>query len=328
MNMKILIVGESLELYGIKKRLELEGDEIVSSKNEAELIVTDDPDLHHKVKGIPIVGGSVDLRGDSLSYLIGRVPAEEPDFGVHIIKWNDRVQGFSPQTVVGFCHFGFMNENLGPRVGQGFSSRFKSEDEELSELFKNESLVQFLSEMRYTGFVDIVLDHKTKEIHRILTRVPCFGSLALFDSVPGKLSDFLIQGSSIKTHERWNVGLVLSRYPYPFQDMGERAFVRGLNEGVLKHFWPFRLKGFRKSMYIDDTLLGCSTATGTTVTEANRRALRTCRNIDLNLKQYRSDIDYFTRIYWGALRSSKFFTKDDSIDFPENQQTIQSGSSE
>jgi len=206
-------------------------------------------------------------------------------------KWFD--SEWRPQTLIGIPAHGMMNGNLGADVVTAFGLKPLSVSP-LSELFDLEPLKKSLLEMSYQGFVTFSLSlclggDNPYSIVSLQTGLPYFGLFNVVESIPGRMVDFVL-GKVPDLLESWTINIVLSRPPWPESvPPVERIFFSPTIE-ELKHLWfpgaLFRKRNFSSS----ETLVGIATSWAVSISEANRRTLRTLRNLAICEKQYRTDV--------------------------------------
>ena len=148
--MKVYVNGpQTNELKAILRVVKLEGDTIVESAKDADIVLQGEgqSSLDHPY----VIGGSYNFPPDlveSFDFLCN--PSGKQD--VLLTKWFDFEKGWSKQLFVGLPLIGMMNEGLGTPIPTGLAGRFVN-GSQLSELFKGTALKNVLQEMAYRGFV-------------------------------------------------------------------------------------------------------------------------------------------------------------------------------
>jgi len=291
--MKIIVV-DKIGLYKpIASRLELEGDEVevVSSLDttglKADLVISE---LDSTV-----------LPGKALE-TIGIPIFDKEDVDFFVIKRLDN-EVFDYQTIVGIPLLRLMNNNLGPKAEMGSCFRF-IQDSPLSDLFRSPSLLSVLNKMGYKGFVVFKCsfrggDKKSFSITGIELGLPYFLFYSIIESIPGRVADFFKTPSRLM--ESWVSSLVVSVFPYPVH-RGKRVTMECPEEGMLRHFWMPYVTRYERSLYTDHTLVGVATAWATELEDSVKRALVTCRSLNVEFKQYRTDGLSYVREKWCHLR--------------------------
>lgn len=200
-------------------------------------------------------------------------------------------EDFSPQTIVALPIVGFMGEGLGLELIAGTACRFVSSE---PDVFMNEVLIDTLKEMNYTGFVYAAYGEE----------LCSFGLGAeyafynILESIEGKLTDFLTLKDRLL--ESWTMSVLLSRYPYPFQEKHSNIAFTVMPQ-VKKHLHLFNVKKDKNMYYTNSTKLGIACSWATTLSEAEKRVLRTLDGLDIPQKQYRRDLS--SSIKWFEVKN-------------------------
>lgn len=297
--MKYHIISSSEIVRAISRHLDLEGDEVVEDPGQADFCLTATPVIDKEKKYPKIIGGHLDIPQQTLPalrYITSPGPEEFIVFKWFNGEWMD-------QTLIGIPLVGMMNGDLGKDLSAGLASRY-IENDKIYGLFHREELEGMLREMNYTGFVSICvrMNNGSPLVVRLILGVPFCGMLNALEGVSGKLSSFLTDPFNNPLLESWVAGIVLSRFPFPFQIETERVFINGLTPEVEKHFWTFNVGSFRKSFFTESTIIGYATSWSPMLNEANRRTLRTCKTIKVEFKQYRTDLAFMLSRKWAKLK--------------------------
>ena len=265
--MKVKLIGYDT----LKAHLDMEGDSIVE-KDE-------DLFLDENIEGeIPFVAAKA----------LGFVFEEGKEFFMVTRRFNSK---WNRQNYVSFPLPTILNDNLGYSVESGRVGRYV-QDNPYEELFEN--LSPLLNEMKYKGFISLKFNSNKK-----LLSISFGAGLALYnilEGVKGKLSDFFFNEEEVM--ESWSISLVLSRYPYPFRQTSDRIFI-SIPPSAGKHLWFYNMNSFRKTSYTDQTKICIVTSWALSVNEAARRVYRTCKGLDILLKQYRTDVVNVGTKLWG-----------------------------
>ena len=304
--MKVCFEKETGWYSAVRDQVVLEGDELDKS---ADLVIATEL---KKPQGETRIGGDSPVPLAAVADLEGAVDfleGEDSDF--FTIRWYN--EEFSPQNIVTFPIKGMMNEGLGLGVDTGSTTKFLS-GAVFDVLYSSEGLREVVREFEYRGPViagwaflpgKICLTHIRLGLYPFLT-------IPLFEGLTTKITDFLT-GKNQLLKESSLVSILVSRYPFPFQEQtSDVIHVRNLTPPVLKHFWTYEMEFHRHSFYTDRTIIGMATAWGAlsaqdqgqrvmSLSEANRRALRTCRSLDVPNKQFRTDVDFRASFQWHQL---------------------------
>lgn len=281
-----------------RRHFTLEGDTITPVIADAEMVLNDQR-LDTSQLSTYLVGGEFQLVSSAVEAL-GYKPTSRKSYDFVLTKWFDS-HDFLEQLIVGIPLKTLMNDDLGYIVESGYACRYCN-DSSLQSVFDNAELVSLLRALKYNGFVSFLLTFDLCVVS-IESGVPCNGLYNILEGCPGKLSDFFAFPRENPLMQSWSVNLMLSCYPYPHTLKSDRQQVLGINSGIEKHFWFNDLRGHSKAFYTDSSILGWSTSWGPTVTEANRRVLRTCRNLSVPLKQHRTDLSFVVNRQWGHLQA-------------------------
>lgn len=281
----------------LARHLVYEGDLITPVITEAELVISDKKLSDDK--NLYIVGGDFHLASTALDAM-GFRTSKSLSYDFVLTKWFNS-HDWLRQLIVGIPLSHLMNDNLGYDVRSGYATRFCS-NKTLNDIFNNSDLVAFLKKILYHGFVSILMTLDLS-IVSIVSNVPSNGIYGILEGVPGKISDFLTLPEENELMSSWTSTLMLSCYPFPFSSTIGRQTLHDINKSIEKHFWFNDIKGHSKALYTDSSLIGWSTSWGPTIGESNRRALRTCRNIKLPFKQYRTDLAFVVNRQWGHLQA-------------------------
>lgn len=214
---------------------------------------------------------------------------------VRTIRWFDG-EWWSQQTLLGIPLLTMMNDGLGESVETGLVCKFINSDR-LNALFANAGLVSFLMKMKHVGFVTLALGQDLNVLSvRLGAGIGLFNALEGF---AGPTLDLLMHGGPLL--ESWTVSIVVSRYPFPMMDMAtERIYFENGNPAE-KHLWFYGLEGFRYSFYTERTKVCVASAWATTLGDACNRVYRTCRELVIPKKQYRTDAFKQTSLVLGIV---------------------------
>ena len=274
-------------LESISRAVSLEGDEVLGSAENSELTITDSLSSNSRPK---VFLGYSPLPKVTLDALGVEIEEEKREASLlWVSRWFDL--SFRDQTTLGIPLTSLMTQDLGPRCISGLGQRFIHSGI-LFNLFDNESLKILLSKMSYNGPVTFELSLSEGQISILSlslgSKIPLIFNL--LEGVKSKISDYL-SGENPNLLESWTTSLVLSISPWPRSESNfHRTFIKGLSPALDKHLWLWGVERERKSVYSDHSLLGVSSAWAQTLTESNRRALRTLFALDVEEKQFRTDL--------------------------------------
>ena len=293
--MRVAFDKEDAKLYLIKRRVELEEDDIVEESDDCDLLIS------RKVResNVPVFGVTVTLPVTALGYQL----TDAKIYDVFVTKVFDRNWGEG--LYMGIPVRGLMNENCGMAATSaiwmvGLQDERNEDIGRLNGLFMQPLLVDTLTHMGYSGFVSIMLS-EDGGVFGVQTGMPKLGFCAIAENIKGKLSEFGTQPLEVIVRNSWGLASILSRYPFPFKEGGGDIPLEGLSPAVEKHFWVNRGRRYKGTFYTRETLLGIASAWGLSPNESESRVLRTCRAIEIPLRQYRTDL---VSALWGRLKSS------------------------
>ena len=205
---------------------------------------------------------------------------KDGDESAMITKWFS--SEWNEQTYVSFPLSTLMSKGLGYKRELGRVGRFVVKNP-LEDVFQ--SLKNTFNEMKYKGFVSIKVNAKMEMIEVL------FGAglslYSLFEGIRNKISEFMTKGGNIL--ESWSACLVVSRYPYPFQDSSDRLFL-DLESSATKHLWFYDINVSKNSAFTDLTKVCLVTAWATSLNDLSKRIYRTCQGLNIDQMQYRTDI--------------------------------------
>ena len=275
--MRILLTGKYVSL---EKMLRLEGEEVVFTKEDHPDVVISLPPVVFPVQlyeAIDVVPYKTEIIGGP----------SKPD--VVISRWFNK--GWSSQTLIGFPLTTLMNRDLSCLCEAGMAMNFTNE-EVYTNLFAHPVLKETLENMKFKGFVSFSLyisDKAEITVSEIRTGIPFNGFFNLLESLPGRLSQFL-NGEDDILRESWTVNLLLSRYPYPHLQEDSQVYIEGISSELEKHLYLFECTRYKNTIHTETTQLGVATAWSQTLSESCRRVLRTLHNVQVQCKQFRTDL--------------------------------------
>lgn len=298
--MRITVVNAKGTFGALTRQMTLEGDFVTevskpSDAVECDLVITDTTMIDSPA---PVVGGDREIPAAMASaFGYDASSARRPEF--FLSKWFDRIAGWGDQTLIGIPLYGLMNNNLSVQVPVGSALRYINKSP-LSDMFSNVRLEKLLHDASFTGFVSIwLILGDSPLVTNISTFLPFYSLFAVIEGCTSKISDFLSGTSRLR--ESWTVSLLVSRWPFPAEGPVERVNVNGLHNEVLRHFWTPYVHSHRKSYYTDNTLIGIATSWSPHLREANRRSVRTAGAIQVENKQYRTDLASVVQITWARI---------------------------
>jgi len=273
--MKVKING--VEMSAVRYQLEEEGEEIVTTGEE--LLLTD---ILTKTKGMVIGGNYIfpDLVVKAMGFEVVKENTE-----IVVMRWFDRQ--WHPQVLIGFPLLKSANGDLGAPCEAGIACRYIHASP-LVELFNSSALVDTLLGLRYVGLVSICTT-LNGEVTQVRTGAPCYGMYNVLEGVKGRTVEFFT-GESPALMESWTVGIVISRFPWPFLTRLEPVAIKGITPTIKKHLWLLETSSYKHTAMAEGMLIGVATAWSQTLSEAARRTLRTLEAIEVPEAQYRTDV--------------------------------------
>lgn len=266
--MKVFVNKTGL-LGGLVWHLQKEGDEVVQTEAEAEVVIRDpmeipgvSPEDH---SALADHGQGVEGSFFLTKVFDGRRFLEQTMIGVPLIGLMNGGQSVQQPTgcVIGYCEV---------RDLSWYPGQF-------------DRLLEPLSQIDYTGPVSVsVGDGK----HTCILGVPSFGLYSILQGLVQKISEFHSEPKPFQ--ESWVCSLVLSRYPWPvFENHEQTSFSIEPNMEKSLWLWPW-VNRFKNGLSTTRTFLGVSTAWSTfRLGSACSRAIDTLEHIHLPEKQYRTD---------------------------------------
>lgn len=201
-----------------------------------------------------------------------------------VFKWWDK--GWKDKAFLGFPLEFLMNNDLGPECPSGLMTTVLNRDDIENYFFNCEGLIESLND--FIGFVSFTLSIEGGiKVVSLQTGIPYWGFFNLLESIKTRVSEFLL--GNIDFYNSWTASLLISRFPFPFNETEDPVFIEGLSQSVEKHFWT-GVSNHRKSYSTKSTIIGVATAWSSNLNEACRRCLRTADNIHVKNKQYRTDM--------------------------------------
>lgn len=276
MGSKVYLEGS--EYNGFARHLIEEGDDPMSSEREAD---------------VKIVQPSREIPGMILTDLGYPLVAKYEDETTHVLTrwWDSRKTKFLDQLMLSIPLIGLMNENLGPKIPVGSISRFLN-PYPLGETLCYRGVEDILKEWRWNGFVSACMSRE--KIHRIELGIPYGAIFNAMENAKGKLSEWW-SGEKGELREEWTVSQLISRTPFPYKievhPELEMAEIKGLTKNVEKHLWLLEHKEIRGVVYSTSSRVGYASSWGRDLEDASFRCLLTCRNVEVQGKQYRTDLE-------------------------------------
>jgi len=295
--MRIVINDRDGYLSHLGIRMMEEGDDVVTNVIDhdpdmtSDLVISDRP--VNMNTNIPVFsfGTSVPKIGlELMGY--NTKPLEDHEYrSFFVIKMYDPIQGFGDQTVIALGLDGMMNRGLGLNVNQGYALRYVPEGEGSRMLTENDELRSFLQKTHHNGFV--CLEGRVSKghvyVHAVTTDVPPGILYGLALGVSTRLSQFFLEHTHLR--ETWVCSLMLTRYPYPFSLVDDRAFLTIDRRDVLEYIQTPFVRKARNSMFTDSTIIGYATSWDTHLNDASKRVLASARHLHVSNLQYRTDMD-------------------------------------
>ena len=288
--MRVAFDKEDARLLPIRRRVELEEDQIVGREEEHDLLISR-RDLGQS--DVPVFGVTTALPVEALGYSL----TSEKEYDFFLTKVFDG--GWGEEVYVGIPVKGLMNEDCGVGVNSAVWVAGVAEDstdrfnfERLNEFFMPPMLVDTLVHMNYAGFVSILVNSadSSLRVFGVQTGMPRLGFYAIAENIRGKISEFGVSPSQVVVRRSWGLASMFSRYPFPFKEVAADVPLEGLSPAVEKHFWVGKGRRYKGQFYTKETLLGVVSAWGIHPSESESRVLRTCRALAVPFKQYRTDL--------------------------------------
>lgn len=260
---------------GLKRHLEFEGDEVVVGEG-AELTIPDPLVITPAFLGIETV-------------------EEKP---THYVSrfWNSGA--WSQSTFLGLPMLGLMNEDKGNDVCTGSVGRYVAPNA-THEQFCDPGVEAFLKELQHHGFVSFI--YADDKVVGLQTGVPYWGLYAILEGLEGqKISDWWKSPS--KLYETWSGALLVSRYPYPVSQAGDKI---GLQLPEEEHLWMLGGTEFKGVLTTTDNELCIITGMDREhggIHSASRKIRKLAEQVRVEGVQYRTDMGEFARARWSCLR--------------------------
>lgn len=276
--MRVAFNDSDGKLYPLRRRVELEEDEIVGEDASPDLVVSREV----KEVGVPTFGITTELPALALGYSL----TEKEGYDYFLTKIFD--EDWGEGVFLGIPIRGLMNEDCGAQVTsacwvKGIDSGY------LESFFKCGHLENTLRHMKFTGPVSILFNSYDRKVTSVMTGMPTLGFYALAENIKGKISEFGVAPCGVLVRKSWGLAALFSRYPYPFQVQTTEAPLHGLALSVERHFWVARGKRYKGVFYTRETGMGVASAWGHSTGVASSRVLRTCRALHVPDRQYRTD---------------------------------------
>lgn len=285
--MRVAFVGESLSNTLLRHRVVYQGETVTDVSN-AEIVIAGADKEIEGVGAVPIVLRPITIPSPLLEIMGYTVGQDEECF---LVRWFDAEEGWADQVIVGFKAKGLMNEDLGARYASACGLRF-TDDRSHAERFEHPLVEESLRNSHVKGFVRMGLD-AFGSVTSLGTKIKPLLLATILEKVPNGVADHLANGRVSKLHESWAVGLVVSRFPFPFKEQLTLGEIDGITFSAEKHLWLNRHFSDGDKIRIKEGFVGVSTAWGNSLFEANRRALGTCRNLTGVGLQYRTDLAHY-----------------------------------
>lgn len=152
------------------------------------------------------------------------------------------------------------------------------------------------------GFVSVNTNWELNAVRSVVTRADRLGLYNLLSGVPKSLSGFFARPFETHLHESWTVGILISRYPYPYELVGEKVILEGLDRGVEKNFWCFSPVEFNGVVHTEETRLGIVCHWGAFLHEACERSYATAGCLSVKDIQWRDDLQMTVKERYNFIR--------------------------
>jgi len=280
--MKVYVETTTDELLPLRHHLALEGCSIVNNEKESELVISETNTL---VRDDRFIYSHIEFPHAILKALNLDVVFSETKY--FFTKWYDYKQGWGKQTFLGIPIHGFMDGGLGRETTTSVCGRYV-EGYKTPDIFTSDILHGFLNDLCCRGFVTIEFSAH-HEITIIRTGVPYGGLYNILEGAKGTLVEFLLNPFENRLIESWTSNVLVSRYPFPFELSCNKISIHNVTPEVEAHVWFYDIDRFRRSISTKSTKVARVTAWGQSLSESNRRVLRTAFELSIPLKQFRLD---------------------------------------
>lgn len=300
--MRVFLSG--VEFEGFRQRLERDGHEVVESSTKADLALVSSPTSSEfrPVSGQRVVYGGVTLPRLSLQAagLAVDPVVEQRQSLFTLSRWFDQNGWREDLDLFGVPLVGLMNEGLGAPVEVGWVGH-PSKDSCLFEHFHNPVLGEIFKKFEHRGFVTI---RTTREgVVECHTGLPRWAGYAAGEGVKGGLAEWCEKPSPFL--DSWTAALLVSRWPWPAEAKGDEAEVGSPLEAE-RHVWRLGRANAWTEARTKRTEVLVVSSWAKDLSEATWRALRTCRNLTLPCKQYRTDSRFHVEALVKKLREEGF----------------------
>lgn len=273
--MRVFIRDSSL--FGLKRSLQKYGNDLVSSPESAELILTNDEVLPEVIRRE--LFGDINWRSEADSVI------HWPDYFLTRFAFEGEL---SNQLAVGLPLIGMCNENLGAEEVGAVAVRFLPSCPK-GDLFYN-GLHMVLKEMKYTGFVSLSFLEGYDSPVRVQLGVPCGAIYALVESIRGSYIDFML--APWRLFESWCVALPILRGCYPGKE-AKKVLIQGISPENADHCFPFS-----DGLQSLTQFVGFVSASHGSLSTACYRVLEIARSLVIPEKQFRTDIEWLLKRKW------------------------------
>ncbi len=267
--MRVYISSKDGSLAPLKRRVELEGDEL-SSLRGADVILE---------------GAAWDeIPAQALKAFDMDVNASLPVRWIAVRQFSEE---FGNQTVLGIPFDRLMNDDLGPSISAGLATKFVQSEFLDKQFAKTRNL---FDAQKFNGYITISFN-KADPV-KVETGIPYNGIYNLLEGTDGTVAEFL--QSPPRLYESWVGNLLVSRAPYPYATENGRVRLKGLSQSVERHFWAYPFEEVGKKTYAQTgTRVGIATAwSRDNLREVGQRLYVTCNAVHVPDRQYRTDF------YW------------------------------
>ncbi len=201
---------------------------------------------------------------------------------MYVSRWFDGE--FAQQTLITFPAIGLMQGDMSALVDSGACCRYV-DPFPFDHLFLR--MDDFLRQIHHRGFVTVGLAGTTTT--SIQLGLPGYSIYNVLESTRLPIIEALTKPD--RFFETWTISILISRYPFPHKDeTTDRVFVNNIPPAARKHLWLFDHTDVRKTPMTNSTRIAVSTAFNNYLPKASSMALLACYDIDVPLKQFRTDV--------------------------------------
>jgi hypothetical protein len=268
--------------YFLRNRVLLEGDSIAPTVEKANTAISLSFESF-PVQVLEALRLDVEIR-------------DKPDF--FVVRWIKGNEWITEPLVI-IPIYGMFNDNGGKDVLSGAASRVLKCDK--IDNFFDVIKQSFVS---YDGACTVGFSNDLRITH-LAKGIPEWLYANVLNAHRNGVSDFFDDPSEGYFFSGcWTIGILISRFPYPFVEETEEVAIR-FKRDLLRRVWDFGWDRHKGGFLFRKTKLGIvTTYSNESLKKANELGVITCRNIEAPMKQYRTDLDQEAGRRWAAIHSS------------------------